>query len=128
MLTSDYPDMEKVTYKTPEDGFMAALESIAAGSKAVLNLPLFYLPEGMHGYPDVLEKNEGVSAFGGHHYLVREIKAAKNIKEHHLIQAVFYALMLGYIQQRPPEHFLVTDGDGETIRYEYRDYDTLLRE
>lgn len=128
VLTSDYPNMEKVTYETPEDGFMAALKSMAVGSKAVSNLPLFYLPEGMHGYPDVLEKNAGGSAFGGHHYLVREIKAAKRIKEHHLIQAAFYAMLLDHIQQRPPGHFMITDGDGETTRYEYSDYDILLRE
>ena len=30
---------------------MAALESMAAGTGAVSNLPMFYLPEGMYVYP-----------------------------------------------------------------------------
>ena len=45
------PDCRRVAYETPEEGFMAALESMAAGTGAVSNLPMFYLPEGMYVYP-----------------------------------------------------------------------------
>lgn len=127
MLESDYPDMEQVAYETPEEGFMQALRSMAGGTGALSNFPPFHLPEGMHGYADVLERRGGASVFGGHHHVVREIKVARSISERHIIQAAFYALMLGRIQRRPPECFLVTNGDETTTRYPYRECeDTLL--
>ena len=128
VLESDYPEMEQVTYKTPEEGFMAALQSMSGGAEALSNFPLFWLPDGMHGYPDVLEKRDGESAFGDHHYVVREIKVARSIKEPHVLQAAFYALMLGRIQRRPPEHFLITNGDEATAQYTYEECEGLLLE
>ena len=128
VLESDYPEMEQVSHETPEEAFMAALQSMAGGTRALSNFPLFYLPDGMHGYADVLEKRDGESVFGKHHYVVREIKVAKNIKVSHILQAAFYALMLGRIQQRPPEYFLVTNGEQATTQYRYREYeDSLLK-
>jgi uncharacterized protein len=128
VLESDYPEMEQVAYKTPEEGFMEALRSMAGGTEALSNFPLFYLPEGMHGYADVLERRDGASVFGKHHYVVREIKIARNIRERHVIQAAFYALMLGRIQRRPPEYFLVTNGDAATTQYRYRECEDMLLE
>ena len=128
VLESNYPEMEKVSYETPEEGFMQALHSMAAGSKALSNFPMFYLPEGMYGYADVLEKRSGESAWGNHHYVVREIKVARNVKEPHLLQAAFYTLMLGRIQQHVPEYFLITNGDGDTFQYPYHKYEDLLME
>ena len=128
VLESDYPEMEQVSYETPEEGFMEALRSMAGGTEALSNFPLFYLPEGMHGRPDVLGRRDGGSAFGKHHYVVREIKVARNIRERHIIQAAFYAMMLGHIQQRPPEYFLVTNGDEATTQYRYREYEYMLLE
>ena len=128
VLASDYPDMERASYKTPEVGFLTALESMAGGTEALSNVPLYYMPEGMHGHPDVLERREGDSAFGKHHYVAREIKVAKHIREHHIMQAAFYALMLGRIQRRQPEEFFITDGDGETREYAYDAYGDALLE
>ena len=128
VLESDYPERKQVSYETPEEGFMIALKSMAGGAQMLSNPPVFYLPEGMHGYPDVLEKRDGESAFGKHHYVVREIKMAKNIKESHHLQAAFYALMLGRIQRRPPEHFLITNGEQDTAQYPYEKYEGLLLE
>ena len=128
ILESDYPEMEQVPYETPEEGFMAALRSMAGGTEALSNFPLFWLPEGMHGYADILERRDGVSAFGQHHYVVREIKIAKNIMERHVVQAAFYSMMLGHIQRRPPERFLITNGDGETAEYRYGEHEGLLLE
>lgn len=71
VLESDYPDMERVSYETPEDGFMEALRCMADGTEALSNFPLFWLPKGMHGYADMLERRDGVSAFGRHHCVVR---------------------------------------------------------
>ena len=59
---------------------------------------------------------------------MREIKLATNIKESHVLQAACYALMLGRIQRRTPEYFLVTNGDGATTRYAYGEYEDKLLE
>ena len=67
--------------------------------QSIVKLPDVYLPEGMYGYADVLEKRNGESVWGNHHYVVREIKVARNVKEPHLLQTAFYTLMLGRIQQ-----------------------------
>ena len=128
VLESDYPGMETMQYKTPEEGFRLALNAMAGGSNALAGIPMFYLPDGMHGRADALERREGRSAWGTHHYVVREIKVARNIQESHKIQAAFYALMLGHIQQRMPEYFLITNGDGDTSRHAYSDCEDLLLE
>ena len=128
VLESDYPEMEDVSYDTPEEGFMHLLQFMAKGTEVLSNFPLFYLPDGMYGYADVLEKCNGESAWGKHHYVIREIKVAKNVKAHHMIQAAFYTLMLGHIQQYRPEYFLITNGEGNTSRHQYSDYEGVLLE
>ena len=128
ILESDYPDMERVLYDTPEEGFMEALRRMAGGTEALSNFPMFWLPAGMHGYTDILERRGGASAFGQHHYTVREIKVAKHIRKRHIIQAAFYAMMLGHVQRRPPELFRITNGDGETAEYRYGEHEGLLLE
>lgn len=106
---------------TLEEGFMKALEAMSAGIPAIHGMPMFYLPEGVHGHPDVLEKRRGKSVFGKHHYVVNEVKLATNIREPHIIQAAFYAMMLGHIQQRPPKSFFVN-----YTRYMYSEYEPTL--
>ena len=128
VLEADYPDLVTVKRKTPEDGFEAALLYMAEGIASLAGFSLFWLPEGLHGYPDVLERREGESAFGSYHYVVREIKLAANIRESHMLQAACYALMLGRIQRRTPEYFLVTNGKGDTARYAYGEYEDKLLE
>ena len=121
-------EIEEAPDLTPEEAFEKALSSMAGGIKALSNFPLFYLPEGMRGYADILVKQDGKSVFGKHHYVIREIKIAKNIKKPHIIQAAFYALMISHIQQRPPEHFYITNGEQDTIQYDYFEYEDLLLE
>ena len=128
ILEADYPDLVTVKRKTPEDGFGAALQYMAEGVASLAGFSLFWLPEGLQGYPDVLERHEGESAFGSYHYVVREIKLAKNIRESHVLQAACYALMLGRIQRRKPEYFLVTSGNGDAARYAYGEYEDKLLE
>ena len=85
MLEADYPDLVTVKRKTREDGFGAALRYMADGATSLAGFSLFWLPEGLHGYPDVLERHEGESVFGSYHYVVREIKSATNIKGSHIL-------------------------------------------
>lgn len=128
ILSADYPDMRRVGFATPREGFLGALKSMAGGAAAVANPPMYYVPARMHGFPDVLERRYGRSAWGGHHYVVREIKAARNIRRWHVLQAAFYAGMLGKVQERDPEYFLITNGDGITERHRYGDHEDLMLE
>ena len=125
---SDYPHAEDITYETPEDGFLQGLQSMARGVDALSECPLYWLPDGMMGRPDILEKRQGRSVFGAHHYVVREIKMAMNITESHVLQGAFYAKMLGHIQGRQPDDFHVTNGDKHTTTYQYAEHaDRLLK-
>ena len=129
VLESDYPEMEEISFDTPEEGFMLLLKAMSKGTKAISNFPMFYLSDGMHGYADVLEKSDNASSvWGKHHYVVREIKSARNIKEQHILQAAFYNMMLGNIQGYVPEYFFITNMDDETVQYPYKKYEKLLKE
>jgi len=127
IVTTEYPDMQKTEFRTPEEAFMGAIESMSEGIEAISGGILYYMPLGMHGITDLLERRDGKSAFGNHHYIVREIKKASNIKNGHHIQAAFYAMMLGKIQQRAPEEFLITGGDGVTHKFAFGDFEERLR-
>ena len=129
VLKSDYPEMETVQYNTNEDGFNMMISEMLDGASAISNFPMFYLPDSMHGYADILEKNEDApSECGDYHYIVREIKSARNIKERHVLQAAFYNMMLGKIQEYTPEYFYITNIDKETSKYKYEEYENLLKE
>ena len=125
---ADHPEMVQVQFDTPEEGFLHALRSMSGGTTALSNPPIFYLPEGMYGYPDLLERRSGVSLWGDYHYVVREIKVATNIRTEHLLQAAFYTLMLGFIQARTPDYFLITDGNEETTEHSYAECAGQLQE
>ncbi len=126
IMKEDYPEIEQISYDTSEEGFMISLKNMADGKKTLAQFPLFYLPEGMHGYPDVLEKCKGKSIFGDYHYTVREIKVATNIKTEHKLQAAFYTFILGKIQQRTPDFFSITNGKQLTVKYPYLECVDLL--
>ena len=124
-----YPDMVSIPFATREEGFKIALESMAAGTDVMHGMPMFYLPEGLLGEIDVLEKSKsGKSVFGNYHYTIKEIKLAKNIREDHAVQGAFYNYMLGKIQGFTPEIFYLINRDGEEISYQYREYEELLLE
>jgi predicted RecB family nuclease len=122
-----YPEIAPITYETREDGFKLALESMAQGIEVMHSIPVFYLPDGLVGEVDVLERSKSEdSIFGKYHYTIKEIKLAKNIREGHVIQGAFYNYMLGKIQGVTPELFHIINRDGEEIAYQYSEYEELL--
>ncbi len=126
-VQAKYPDMEPISFATPQEGFKMVLESMAKGSKVMHGMPVFYLPEGLVGYADIIEKStSGGSVFGGHHYTVKEIKLAKNIRDDHIIQGAFYNYMLGKIQGVTPQTFYIINRDGEELACKYSEYEGLL--
>jgi len=121
-----YPEAEKMEYETPEEGFRMLLEGMNKGIRGICGLPAFYLPEGLMGRFDVIERIDTKSSiFGPYHYVVKEIKLAKNIQKHHRYQAAFYNYMLGKIQGYTPPVFYVINRDFDEYEFD-NDEDELL--
>ena len=126
-IRSKYPEMTTIPFESPEEGFRLAIESMVSGTTALHGMPIYYLPEGLYGVADILEKSDtDSSVFGDYHYTVKEVKLAKNIQEKHLLQGAFYNYLLGQIQGITPETFAVINGEGEETLHEYTDYESLL--
>jgi len=126
VIETEYPEAEKLEYETPEEGFKLLLEEMNKGVNILCGLPAFYLPEGLLGRFDVLERRDTEpSIFGPYHYVVREIKLAKNIQKHHIYQAAFYNYLLGKIQGYAPPALYIINRDYDVFEIEY-DEVTLL--
>ena len=68
VIETAYPEAEKLTFETPEEGFRMLLEGMNEGVGVVCGLPVFYLPEGLTGIFDVLERQDTApSIFGLYH-------------------------------------------------------------
>lgn len=121
-----YPEMKKISYITPEEGFRIVLESMRDGIKAMHNMPIFYLPEGLVGRVDIFErKDDHPSKFGNYHYIIKEIKLAKNLKKYHLIQTAYYNYMLGKIQGYTPPFYSLINRDRDEFRCKYNEAEVL---
>lgn len=125
VIETDYPDVEKQSFKTNKEGFKLLLEDMKKGTDNICGLPLLYLQEGLEGRIDLLEKKTTApSVFGDYHYIVKEIKLAKNIQRHHIYQAAFYNYILGKIQQYTPEKIILINRDHEEKEYTYNEEKT----
>jgi len=96
------------------------------GSKTILNAPLFFMPHGMNGIADVLEREKGKSIFGSYHYVVKEIKSATNIKLGHRLQGAFYNHILGKIQDYTPEKFYLINGESVESSHDFDSHEIEL--
>jgi predicted RecB family nuclease len=120
VIETTYPEAEKLEYETPEEGFKVLLEEMNKGVNILCGLPAFYLPEGLIGRFDVLERQDTEpSIFGPYHYVVREIKLAKNIQKHHVYQATFYNYLLGKIQGYTPPIMYIINRDYDVLEIGY---------
>ena len=102
--------------------FAKTLAMMREGVPTLLEPQLCFFPRGMHGSPDILERRDGESFLGGHHYIVKEIKSSKKIKRKHIMQAAFYNVMLAHIQGRLPEQFYLLNAEGEATEYDHVKY------
>ena len=121
-----FPDAIPVKFATQEEGFMIVLDSMTKGISSFLGAPLFYLPDGMRGMADQLVRVKGKSVFGSYHYVIKEIKIAKNIKESHILQAAFYNYIIGKIQGNTPEVFYIINMKKEEKPFAFADYKEKL--
>lgn len=126
VIETSYPEAEKLEYETLEEGFRMLLEGMNEGVRVLCGLPAFYLPEGLRGIFDVLERRDtALSIFGPYHYVVKEIKLAKNIRKHHTYQAAFYNYILGKIQEYTPPVFYMINRDYEESEVDYDEAELL---
>ena len=117
------------SFKTEEDGFMRVLQLMAMGADAIGDMPMLCRPLGLEGRPDVVRRVDGqASVFGDHSYEIVEIKSARRIKRHHILQAALYNQALGEVQGIAPGEFHVINGDSETSTYAAADYADALEE
>lgn len=122
VIETKYPDAEKLSYDTLEEGFKILLEEMAKGVRALCGLPAFYKPDGVMGKIDALERRDGESSiFGDYHYVVKEIKLAKNIKQHHVMQAALYNFIIGKIQGYTPPYFYIVNRDQDEFQVDYNE-------
>ena len=120
VLEEKYPGLEKAKFETLEDGFKLVLEAMKKGSSAISGAPVFYLPQGLTGIVDVLEKRKSApSIFGKYHYVVKEIKLARNIQTYHVFQGAFYNYIIGKIQGYTPPSFYLINRDHDEFEKQY---------
>ena len=127
VIEKECPGFEQVPYKEPEEGFLRLLEEMARGADVICGLPIFYFPENMQGRIDTLEKYaEKSSVFGDYHYVVKEIKLSKNIKEEHILQGAFYTYIISKMQGYLPKSFFIINRDYEKQEYLFNDHEAQL--
>lgn len=101
-----------------EDMDEAAVATIAEMSKGVQTI---YRGVLIHGHfvarPDILERVEGKSDFGGYYYVACDIKRSRHIKEEYKLQGAFYADILELIQGLRPLQGYIMRPNGEIEGY-----------
>lgn len=118
-----YPGMQPIEVETVEQAFFEVLKGCFEGAGAFHLPPLIYLPEGMLGIPDLLEKNTNhKSVFGNHHYIIKEKKTTKEPKDKHILQTALNNYILGKIQGFTPSKFIILNRDNEEFEFAFDDY------
>ncbi|MFT4250365.1 MAG: TM0106 family RecB-like putative nuclease [Candidatus Woesearchaeota archaeon] len=128
VLTQNYPGAQEVAYASVEDAFLQTKQFMQEGVDVLSQGVLLSEELGFEGRPDVLERVPGESVFGEYYYVVKEIKYAKNLKQHHILQAAFYNRLLGVIQGVTPKEFFLVNNEHEEFSFLYADYEALLDE
>jgi uncharacterized protein len=119
-IEKSYPGLTPIKYVDRPDGFLKSLDAFHNGVRILVNTPLFFLKENLAGVTDILERRDEIgSFFGNFHYVVKEVKLAKNIKEYHRLQGAFYNYLLGRIQGYTPSTYWLINRDGEEIAFDY---------
>jgi predicted RecB family nuclease len=115
-----FPGIKTVTAANDEEAFRLALTGMAEGVKAFHGPALFWKPEGLKSKLDLLERSgKAGSVFGKYHYVVKEVKLARNIRENQVMQTAFNNFILGKIQGYTPPRFFVINRDQEELPFDY---------
>ena len=74
--------------------------------------------------PDVLERVEGNSAFGGWYYVAVDIKRSRHLKDEYRFEGAFYAELLKRIQRVKPQQGYVIHANGIVDSYLISEFET----
>lgn len=84
-------------YRDLEEGFKQTVKFMEKGAEIIYHGVLKY--GDYLGIPDLLIRQEGASVFGSWHYIPAEIKINMRGKEEHVMQLLFYNMILDKIQE-----------------------------
>src|SRR3989344_5654960 len=115
-----------------DEAFLATVELMKQGKNIYHGV---LMDENWVGIPDLLEARpveKGMkSNFGGHYYVVYDIKSGKEIRDEYKFQLVFYSLILERLQGVLPCDAHIINSDGEERSFmvdDFLDYFHLTRE
>jgi len=129
VISEEFPDTEVMEFEDQIDGFKQAINAMYNGAEMISNVPLLYLADNNVGRADLIIKDQSHSSiFGNFHYVINEIKLAKNIKKYHIYQAIYYNKILGKIQNYTPKEVFLVNNEGEKYSFEYEEYVNNLNE
>ena len=70
-MRDKFPNSVTIPFERLEDGFKLTIDSMVSGADVLHGAPIYYLPEGVYGITDILEKSDTESSiFGNYHYTV----------------------------------------------------------
>lgn len=124
-----YPGMQRIEVETHEQAFFEVLKGCFEAVKAFHTAPLIYLPEGMLGIPDLLERRTGhESVFGNYHYIIKEKKTIIEPKQKHILQTALNNYILGKIQKYQPPELIILNRDNEEFEFAFESYAGRLQD
>lgn len=114
-------------FKGNPDIVERTLKAMRSGADAIVQGAL--KDDHWNGYPDVLLKCDGLSAFGHWSYEVADTKLVRETRAGTILQLGLYCDMLARAQGRAPERFYVVTPDSAAPVHEYRvdDYAAYFR-
>jgi len=127
-----FEEIKPELFRDLDEAFLATLELMKKG----VNIYHGVLMDGHWvGIPDLLEakpvQNGMKSIFGGHYYVVYDIKSGEEIRDDYKFQLTFYSLILERIQGVLPREASIINSVGEEKSFivdDFLDYFHLTRE
>lgn len=110
-----------------------ALRRAEAATRAAMRAGAEYIYQpaffdgGWSGYADLLERVDRPSDLGAWSYEVVDLKLARSVKAHFLLQLADYSNHVGRLQGIAPESMHVILGTRERVTFPVRDYDAYYR-
>jgi predicted RecB family nuclease len=128
-----YPRTKHLEFIDQVSGFKEAIQDMYNGVESISNVPLLYLPNDFVGRADLLVKSyDRSSIFGDYYYKIYEIKIAKNIRKHHIMQGVYYNKILGEIQNYISDTVFMINNEFKEYDFKYSEYcvelDSVIKE
>ncbi|MFQ5960355.1 MAG: TM0106 family RecB-like putative nuclease [Candidatus Methylomirabilales bacterium] len=114
-----YPDAGSVVPDFGFDALRKTLQLMLEGVAAIYQPEIWDLGGESYGRADLLVRNDSDgSDLGPYHYRLVEIKRARSLQDHHVLQGAFYNRMLGKLQGwTPAELTIVLKEAVETVPY-----------